>query len=271
MSVTTETPPLSRKPIPAHADGLARLQAIVHDLRSPGGCPWDQEQTPQSLIPNVIEEAYETVEALQGDDPSLVCEELGDLLLQVVIQSEIASETHTFDLQQVAHGISEKLIRRHPHVYGSSEVSDTAGVLAQWDEIKAKEKGGAPKPLLHNVGKGMPALTAAAKLQKKAAKVGFDWPDTTGVIAKIHEELAELAAETDPVRRAEELGDVLFSLVNLARKEGHDPEALALAANTKFSRRFGVMETALRQAGRPVGQATMDEMEAAWQAAKRGE
>lgn len=256
---------------PSDTDGLLRIQKVVHDLRSPGGCPWDQEQTHGSLLPNLIEEAYEVVEAIQNDDAAHMCEELGDLLLQVVLHGEIASETGAFDLDRIAHGIAEKLIRRHPHVYGESGASDTAGVLAQWDEIKKAEKGGAQAGFFDGVNAALPALARAAKLQKKAAKVGFDWPDAAGVLEKIVEETAEVRealAEGDAEAVAGEVGDLLFSVANLARKLKLDPEVLLAAANAKFVRRFSAMEQGLR---RPLGEASLEEMEAAWQAAKAGE
>ena len=258
--------------IPNHPDGLTRLKQVVHDLRSPGGCPWDQEQTHLSLGTNLIEEAYETLEAIQSDDTEHMREELGDLLLQVVLHGEIASETQRFNLDTIAHGISEKLIRRHPHVYGDSDVADTTGVLKQWDEIKKAEKGNRPQAFLDGITKALPALTRAAKLQKKAAKVGFDWPDTSGILEKIREELAETEAELTAGNEAgiaEEIGDILFSVVNLARKLGHDPEILLTAANTKFTARFHQMEAALAAKQTPLGTATMDQMEAEWQAAKQ--
>ena len=254
---------------PSDCDGLLRLQKVVHDLRSPGGCPWDQEQTHKSLLPNLIEEAYEVLEAIQNDDAEHMCEELGDLLLQVVLHGEIASETGAFDLDRIAHGIAEKLIRRHPHVYGDSTVGDTAGVLAQWDEIKKAEKGGAPRGLLEGVSAALPSLSRAAKLQKKAAKVGFDWPDAAGVLDKIDEEMAEVRealAGEDAAAVAEEVGDLLFSVANLARKLKLDPEVLLATANDKFVNRFTKMEHGL---GKPLVTASLDEMEAGWQAAKK--
>ena len=258
---------------PSDCDGLLRLQKIVHDLRSPGGCPWDMEQTHKSLLPNLIEEAYEVLEAIQNDDPEHICEELGDLLLQVVLHGEIASETGAFDLDRIAHGISEKLIRRHPHVYGDSGVSDTAGVLRQWDEIKQTEKGHAPRAFLDGVSAALPSLSRAAKLQKKAAKVGFDWPDASGVMDKIREETAELEealASGDADHIAEEVGDLLFSAANLARKLKLDPEVILATANDKFVRRFHDMERRLTAAGSSLEAAGLEEMEAAWQATKNG-
>jgi MazG family protein len=261
-------------PIPTDTDGLLRLQKIVHQLRAPGGCPWDVEQTHTSLRTNLIEEAYEVLEAIDSGDRAHLCEELGDLLLQVVLHGEIAAETAAFDLQAIAHGISEKLIRRHPHVYGESSVDTTDGVLRQWDEIKRAEKGGGPEQYLASVGRGMSALQRAAKIQKKVAKVGFDWPDTRGISDKIREELAETEAaltEGTAAEVAEEIGDLLFSVVNLARKLGHDPEVLLAATNEKFIQRFHVMEATLATAATSLGDATLDEMEAAWQGAKAPE
>jgi nucleoside triphosphate diphosphatase len=261
---------LPRKRPPDAADGLARLQAVVHDLRSPGGCPWDIEQTHATLLPSLIEEAYEAAEALRSGDAAHMREELGDLLLQVFMHAEIASESRAFDLQSIAHAIADKLIRRHPHVYGSSGAATTEAVLNQWDAIKDSEKGGAPKPYLEGVGTGLPALARAAKLSKKAAKVGFDWPDTGGIIEKIREELAEVEREcAGSAARAAEIGDLLFAVANLARKEGFDPEILCAAANEKFVTRFGTMERALAGGPQKLGQAGLAEMEAAWQAAKR--
>ena len=256
---------------PSDCDGLLRLQKVVHDLRSPGGCPWDAEQTHRSLLPNLIEEAYEVLEAIQNEDTEHMCEELGDLLLQVVLHGEIASETGAFDLDRIAHGISEKLIRRHPHVYGDSSVADTAGVLRQWDEIKAGEKGAAPRGFLDGVSAALPSLSRAAKLQKKASKVGFDWPDASGVMDKIREETGEVSEALlsgDEGHIAEEVGDLLFSVANLARKLKLDPEVLLATANDKFVRRFTAMEQRLTAAGQSLEAATLDEMESAWQAVK---
>jgi MazG family protein len=250
---------------------LDRLRAIMHRLRAPGGCPWDAEQTHESLLSNLIEEAYETVDAIRSGDLAHMREELGDLLLQVVFHSELAQEAGHFDLDEVARGISDKLVHRHPHVFASSDAATTDAVLAQWDAIKRAEKGDHEKPFLYGVGKGLPALPRAAKLQKKAAKVGFDWPDAAGVIAKIREELAEVEEElAGGSARAleEELGDLLFSVVNLIRHRGSDPEVLMAAANAKFERRFAQMETFLRNEGSTLEEASLETMEIAWQAAK---
>ncbi|MGL4400489.1 MAG: nucleoside triphosphate pyrophosphohydrolase [Luteolibacter sp.] len=253
---------------------IARLRAIMHRLRAPGGCPWDAEQTHESIVPNLIEEAYETVDTIQRGDYDHLREELGDLLLQVVFHSEIAEEAGRFNLDDVAREISEKLVRRHPHVFSTSEVATTDGVLRQWDEIKRTEKGDEEKPYLHGVGKGLPALLRASKLQKKAAKVGFDWPVETGVIAKIREELLELVSAVDAQDLdavSEEMGDLMFSIVNLARFRKVDPEILMNAANNKFENRFGEMERILKQSGLSLEAATPEQMEEAWESAKQRE
>lgn len=251
---------------------LDRLRAIMHRLRAPGGCPWDAEQTHESLLTNLIEEAYEAVDAIRSGDLVHMREELGDLLLQVVFHSELAQEAGNFDMDDVARAISDKLVHRHPHVFATSDAATTDAVLAQWDAIKRAEKGEHEKPYLHGVGKGLPALPRAAKLQKKAAKVGFDWPDAAGVIAKIREELAEVeeALGGGSQRDVEdELGDLLFSVVNLIRHRGSDPEVLMAAANAKFEQRFARMEEQLRNEGISLEQASLESMETAWQAAKR--
>jgi MazG family protein len=250
---------------------LARLRAIMHRLRAPGGCPWDAEQTHESLIPNLIEEAYETVDTIRRGDYEHLKEELGDLLLQVVFHSELAEEAGRFTLDDVARGISDKLVRRHPHVFGTSEVETTDAVLRQWDEIKRAEKGDGEESYLHGVGKGLPALLRAYKLQKKAAKVGFDWPVETGVIAIFHEELLDLQSAVDAQDLeavAEELGDLLFSVVNLARFRNIDPEVLMASANRKFENRFAAMEHSLKSTGLSLEAASAEQMEDAWAEAK---
>jgi MazG family protein len=251
---------------------IERLRAIMHRLRARGGCPWDAEQTHESLVPHLIEEAYETVDAIQRQDYPHLAEELGDLLLQVVFHSEIADGAGRFDFDDVARGISEKLIRRHPHVFGQSDVDTSDGVLKQWDEIKRAEKGDEERPYLYGVGKGLPGLLRAAKLQKKAAKVGFDWPVETGVISKIHEELLELQAAIDAQDMeaiSEELGDLLFSVVNLARFRRADPEVIMATANAKFETRFTEMERILRTKGLTLEAASPGDMEDAWEESKR--
>ncbi|MFM2171915.1 MAG: nucleoside triphosphate pyrophosphohydrolase [Verrucomicrobiota bacterium] len=251
---------------------IERLRAIMHRLRAPGGCPWDAEQTHESLISNLIEEAYECVDAIRSGDKTHMREELGDLLLQVVFHSELASERGDFHLDDVAAAISDKLVHRHPHVFGDSQVQGSDAVLVQWDAIKRAEKGEQDQPYLHGVGRGLPSLLRAMKLQKKASKVGFDWPDDAGVMAKVEEEMRELTHEFENGNEeafAEEWGDLVFSLVNLARVRGMDPEVLMAQANQKFEQRFAAMESLLRESGLSLAAATLEEMEERWQKAKR--
>ncbi len=253
---------------------LARLRAIMHRLRAPGGCPWDAEQTHESIVTNLIEETYETVDTIRRGDHEHLKEELGDLLLQVVFHSEIAEEAGRFNLDEVARGISDKLVRRHPHVFGESDAADTDSVLRQWDDIKRGEKGDGDMPYLHGVGKGLPGLLRAFKLQKKAAKVGFDWPVEIGVLSKIREEMLELQSAVDVQDLdavSEEMGDLIFSVVNLARFRNADPEVLMAAANDKFERRFGEMERLLKTRNLTLEAASPAEMEDAWVAVKESE
>lgn len=255
---------------------LERLRAIMHRLRAPGGCPWDAEQTHDSLVSNLLEEAYEVVAAIRAEDGENLKEELGDLLLQVVFHSELAAESGSFDLDEVAEGISQKLIRRHPHVFGDKEVGDSGAVLKQWEEIKREEKGDQAEPYLHGVGKGLPATLRGYKLQKKAAKVGFDWSEARGIVGKIEEELAEVKEELTRVEQGEdahleleqEIGDLLFVTVNLARKLKIDPEVALEGTNRKFEGRFAFLEERLASQGTSLSDATLDEMNALWEEAK---
>ena len=255
---------------------IARLREIVRRLRAPGGCPWDIEQSHESLIPNLLEEAYEAADAIRSGDRPHMCEELGDLMLQAVMHAQIAAEAGDFDLDDVATGIADKLVRRHPHVFGDSDAADTEAVLAQWDEIKKSEKaaagGAAPTPsALDGVPVGMPALMRAKELQKKAAKVGFDWERPEEVLPKVREEIDELASamlEEGDDAIAGEVGDLLFAVVNLARKLKIDPEAALAGANAKFTRRFRGVERHIVDAGGELEAATLAEMDAAWDAIK---
>lgn len=252
-------------------DALTKLRQVVHRLRAPGGCPWDREQTHESLIPHLLEEAYEVADAIRSGDPALICEELGDLLLQPIIHSEIAAETGAFDLDQMARVLTEKLIRRHPHVFGEADAATSAAVLNQWDAIKRIEKGHEKEGFLHGVGVGLPALMRAQKLQKKAARVGFDWPELAPVVAKVREELVEVEQAIEAGATAEveeEIGDLLFSVVNLARKAGVQAEAAMAAANEKFQRRFHAMEARLIAEGKALEGLSLTELDAAWDAVK---
>ena len=254
---------------------IDRLRAIVRILRGPGGCPWDIEQTQKSLIPNILEEAYEAADAIRSGDKNNVLEELGDLLLQVVMQSEIASESDDFFLEDVANAISDKLIRRHPHVFGDDQLNDTESVLNKWEEIKRSEKGNQKKYILDGVTNGLPSLIKAHEIQKKVEKVGFDWPEARSVIPKIREELDEVeeainesGANQQNENLAEEIGDLLFAVTNLTRKIGMDSESLLAAANQKFINRFNEVEKILEKQGTNVVEADIQCMEKAWEKVK---
>ncbi len=259
---------------------IDRLRAIMHCLRAPGGCPWDAEQTHESLIPSLIEEAYEVAEAIRAGDRDALVDELGDLLLQPLFHAEMGSENvggSYFDFDDIARAICEKLVRRHPHVFDHGDAESTLGdsgeVLRQWDEIKRAERGetDTPEYFLDPRHRGLPALLGAQKLQQKVAKVGFDWPDIDPVIDKIREELAEVEAAIasgDSQRVDEEIGDLLFAVVNLARKRGSDAETLLAAANGKFVRRFHKMEIQLRADDVDLQDADLETMDAAWNEVK---
>ncbi|QUD88884.1 nucleoside triphosphate pyrophosphohydrolase [Phenylobacterium montanum] len=263
--------------IPDHADPMARLIAIMAQLRNPdGGCAWDLEQTFATIAPYTIEEAYEVADAIQRNDLPELKEELGDLLLQVVFHSRMAEEEGAFDFAAVADAICEKMIRRHPHVFGDAGHRDSAEQTRAWEAIKAAERAAKPKheSVLDGVAPALPALTRAAKITGRAARVGFDWPSTTEVIDKLREELAELEAEIeagDQEKAREELGDLLFVCANLARKLDVEPEDALRAANAKFIRRFNFIEAALAGDGRSPHQSDLAEMDGLWNAAKAAE
>ena len=255
---------------------MDRLRAIMHRLRAPGGCPWDAEQTHKSLMPHLIEETYEVVDAIKREDHQHLSEELGDLLLQVVFHSELAAEAGHYHFDDVARGISEKLIRRHPHVFGDSVVEGSDGVLSQWDAIKRQEKGAEEKPFLHGIGEGLPAMLRAAKLQKKAAKVGFDWPTAKSILSKVREELEEVEEAFEnyqeggavPDELEAEIGDLLFVAVNVARKLGVNPEVACDRTNHKFIDRFNKLEARLKVKGVSLKEATMEQMDEQWSIAR---
>ena len=259
------------------SEQMARLRAIMHRLRAPGGCPWDAEQTHESLVSNMLEEAYEAVDAIQRADWQHLKEELGDVLLQVVFHAELAQERGEFNFDDIARVVSEKLIRRHPHVYSSSDAANTADVLTQWEDIKRKEKGTQEEPYLHGVGDGLPGLLKAMKLQKKAGKVGFDWPDAASVMGKVKEELAEVEEELlvheegtpASVELEKEIGDLLFVTVNLARKLKIDPEAALARTNEKFLQRFRYIEGTLEKQGLTLDSAEAAQMDREWENAKK--
>lgn len=256
---------------------MARAAALMRRLRQPDGCPWDREQTHDSIISNLVEECYETIDAIRSRDWLHLREELGDVLLQVLFHAQMASETpeEGFDIDDVARELADKLVRRHPHVFGEAAASNAAEVLSVWDAVKRREHAIEDKPYLHDVGKGLPALLRAFKLTKKVAKVGFDWPDHAGVIEKIREETREveetLSLPDDAPQVTEELGDLLFTVVNLCRRRKVDPELALDAANRKFERRFNALERLLQERGCRLEQATPEQLESAWQSVKTTE
>lgn len=252
---------------------LEQLRDVVAKLRGPGGCPWDREQTHATLRGGLLEEAYEVVAAIDAGDDANLREELGDLLLQVMFHSQLATEEGRFGFDEVAREIAEKLVRRHPHVFGAESAETSAAVLVKWDEIKRAEKGGAAAAasLLDGLPVGLPALLHAHKVQKKAAKVGFDWPDTPPILAKVREEIAELEEAIAGGRAAEvegELGDLLFSVVNLARHLHVEAEVALSGSTEKFSARFRAMEGLARERGLELAKMTLEEMDVLWEEVK---
>ncbi len=247
------------------------FQELIAHLRSPEGCPWDREQDHQSLRTNLLEEAYEALEAIDRDDQFEMREEFGDLLLQVVLQSQIASEYGEFNMSDVIREIHTKLVRRHPHVFEDVDLEDADSVIRNWEAIKASERSQnavQEKGLLDGIPAAMPALSVADKYQRRAARVGFDWPAIEGVFDKLEEELAELRAAGTDGEQAEEFGDFLFALVNLARWWDIDAESALRETNQKFRQRFAAIEAAAKAQGRQLNELTLDEMEAVWQSAK---
>ena len=258
---------------PADMDALAAIMARLRDPVT--GCPWDCEQTPQTLRRYVVEEAYEVVEAVEGGDPHKLAEELGDLLLQVVFHAQLAQESGTFALTDVTQSIVEKLIRRHPHVFGDVTVSGTDQVLQNWEQIKRGEKGYEDrKSILDGIPPALPALMRALEVSKRVVKVGFEWPTVGQILDKVDEELRELRAEIErgeTARAADELGDLLFTVVNVARQLKIDPEDALRHMTHRFTARFKHIEEHAASSGRAVSDLSLDEMEAVWQAAKREE
>ena len=257
-------------------DAFAALRALAARLRAPDGCPWDREQTLESLKAYIIEEAYEVVDAVSESDAAMLAGELGDLLFQIVFAAQIAAEQGLFDIDDVCRGIHAKMVRRHPHVFGDVEVRGASDVVRNWEAIKAKEprEGGA----LAGVPRQLPALLKALRITEKAAALGFDWERATDVVAKLEEEVGELkeelasgggVASREGVR--EELGDVLFVMANLARQLGVDPEAALQGANDKFARRFGAMEDEARRRGTRLAALDGAQLDALWNLAKAAE
>jgi tetrapyrrole methylase family protein/MazG family protein len=243
------------------------LERIVARLRGPGGCPWDRKQTHASIKPYLIEEAYEVLQALDDESSGKLCEELGDLLLQIMLHAQMAREAGDFDIEDVIRGIAVKLIRRHPHVFGDSDAGDADEVALEWEAIKQEERG-AGESLLSSVPRGMPALSCSHSIQRRAASVGFDWDEFGGIIEKLSEEVAELGQASSQREKTHEFGDILFALVNAARWQGVDLEEALRLANGRFYRRFRYMEGRCRERGVQLGALSFDEQNALWDEAK---
>lgn len=260
-------PPLERP------SSFESFQHTIARLRAPAGCPWDRAQTHQTLRQNLLEEAYETLAALDAGDPAMLREELGDLLLQVVLQTQIAIDDGEFRMTDVIDGINAKLIRRHPHVFGDLKVGGAAEVLHNWEKLKEAERADDPEKknggALSSVPAALPALAQAHTYQSRAARLGFDWPEVSGVIDKVEEEMAELRAAEDDASRGSEVGDLLFAAVNWARWLDVDPESALREANARFARRFAHIEQRAKAQGRSVSEMTLAEMDALWEEAKR--
>lgn len=261
----------------APAGGIAALLEVMRRLRDPvAGCPWDREQDYASIVPYTLEEAFEVADAIERRDLAALRDELGDLLFQVVFLARIAEEQGAFDFDAVAAGIADKLVRRHPHVFGDAVQRDAAAQTLAWEQLKAEERAArGDAGVLGGVAKALPALTRAQKIGRRAGRVGFDWPGAADVRTKVSEELAELdaAVAVDPAsaHSFEELGDLLFVVANWARHLGHDPEAALRAATAKFERRFGHIEAATQQSGETLPALSPQRWEALWQDAKRAE
>ena len=258
-------PPLER------ASAFETFQETIAHLRAPEGCPWDREQTHQTLRRNLLEETYEVLHTLDADDPDGMREEFGDLLLQIVLHAQIATEAGEYTMADVIADIQAKIIRRHPHVFGDVKVRGAEDVVRNWEQLKAEERQHKPKKdsgVLGDVPRGLPALAQAEVYQKRAAKVGFDWPDVSGVIAKIEEEIAEIKAAEGPEAAAAEVGDLLFAVVNWARWLEIDPEAALRVGNARFAARFAWVEAAAKEQGRDLKQLSLAELDTLWEAAK---
>ena len=264
--------------VPALGEGTSfeSFAEIVAHLRAPNGCPWDREQTHETLRKHLLEESYEAISAIDSGDFVDMREEFGDLLLQVVLQSQIANEEGHFNINQVVQGIYSKIVRRHPHVFGDLKLEGVQGVLANWEKLKEKErsekKGRSERKeergLLDGVPLALPALSQAQEYQDRAARVGFDWPEIEGVLDKIAEEIDEIKRATNDKELAAEIGDLLFASVNLARWKKVDAESVLRGTNRKFKKRFSYVEQGAKKQGRDLSSLSLDEMETFWQEAK---
>ncbi|HEV2722226.1 MAG TPA: nucleoside triphosphate pyrophosphohydrolase [Thermoanaerobaculia bacterium] len=250
------------------------LVQLMTKLRGPDGCPWDRKQTLPSLKPFIIEESYEVVDAIDRDDRRGLCEELGDFLLQAVFVAEVTREEGSFDIGDSVTAIYEKLVRRHPHVFGDVEARDAEQVLVNWEKLKNEERKAENKSVLAGVPQSLPALLKAARLTEKAARVGFDWRRTEDVFSKIQEEIAELQEAIDSGNETQihdEVGDLLFTIANIARKLNVNAEEALQSTNRKFRRRFEAMESSVREAGKNLDQLSLEQMDALWDEAKAAE
>lgn len=248
------------------------FQEIIAHLRAPDGCPWDRKQTHQSLRQHLLEETYEVIDAIDENDPGKMVEEFGDLLLQIFLHAQIGYEADEYRLVDVVRGIYDKIIRRHPHVFGEVTVDGEGEVLTNWEAIKKEERkknGDEEKGILDGLPRALPALHLAQEYQERAARVGFDWPEVEGVLDKVREEIEEVRQSQNQAELADELGDLFCVLVNLARWKKVDAEAALQAANRKFKRRFGYIEKHARELGRAMPEMTLEEMDALWDEAKR--
>ena len=249
------------------------LVEIIARLRGPGGCPWDGEQTHETLKPYLLEECYEALEALDSGDAEALCGELGDVLLEITLHAQLGAEAGSFDISDVCQRISDKLVYRHPHVFGNVHVEDSDEVLANWEQLKRQERGDDPRTsVLDGIPRTLPALKRSTEVQKRASKVGFDWDEISGPVAKVAEELAELEearAACDPEAIAQELGDVLFAVVNMARFLAVDSEDALRMTCDRFAERFRQMESEAVAAGRCVADMTLEELDELWEAIKR--
>ena len=273
--------PLYLAPVAPVADAASPwgMPWISNRLRAPDGCPWDREQTHESLRNHLLEEAYEVYDALEHGATLDLAGELGDLLLQVVLHAQLAAEAGVFDMTDVWAAIATKIVRRHPHVFGESEARTAADVNRQWERIKASERAAAadetgaeaPKSALDGISRSLPALAASQEMQERAAHIGYDWPSIDGVLDKVHEEVVELVEAPDQAHRAEELGDLLFVLVNVGRKTGIEVEGALRSANDKFRRRFRHVELAAAARGVALRDCSFEELDALWDAAKAHE
>ncbi len=257
-------------PLPA-GTSFEAFQEIIAHLRAPDGCPWDREQTHQTLRKHLLEESYETLSAMDDNNPAKMREEFGDLLLQVVLNAQIGQEYGEFTMTEVLKGIYDKIIRRHPHVFGQIEVDGVGQVLSNWESIKKEERrknGEVEKSLLDGVPAVLPALSQAQEYQERAARVGFDWPEIDGVLEKIREEIEEVRRSANPDELASELGDLFFALVNLARWKDIDAEAALRATSVKFKKRFAYIELRAQEMGRAMKEMSLQELDDLWNEAK---